>query len=592
MRFVSSWRKPSSLTGLKRASITWAILSLIATSCNVFALATSIADPSQRPRDRHLQRRSGQIPIYNGIPGGGQESEAVELSSEIRIKQLATTVNDQAPTTPDWNQPRPSPETPINLSTCSPSQNSSLRIVSNSGVCETHHGVQTSSGYIPINQNQSMFYWLFEARKNPDTAPLVLWLNGGPGSSSMIGLFQENGPCRIKLDSSGLDNNPYSWTESVPFNFTFRRLYIDQPIGVGYSYGTTTVKTSSEAAISVYNALQLFYSDNKYKKFIGRDFAIWTESYGGHYGPTMADYFLQMNQNVSQSGNFLIPVKTLGIGNGIVSPLIQYPYYMEYAKSNPYEQLVTDDIIANATKMYNQEGGCKELITLCQTTSDPLRCSNAQAFCNNNILGILNGKRDVYDVRSLDPNPYPPDLEPILSQKSFQESIGAETNWTQSNEDVYDNFFKGGDWMMSSAPQLERIINSGVRTLIFDGDADYILNYMGVEAMVDSLNTTFSEQYKQQQFSDWLVDGQKAGLYKNAGTFSYLRVFGAGHQVPAYGFEKIDPGKASLIFFQQVMNGLPISSWPIGTSSLSNPQMESRQSSAGRLKSPFSLFIS
>lgn len=508
------------------------------------------------------------------------------MSSEIRIKQVATTANDQTSSARNLNQPQLPSETPITLSTVSPSQNSSLRIVSNSGVCETRDGVQTSSGYIPINQNQSMFFWLFEARKNPDTAPLVLWLNGGPGSSSMIGLFQENGPCRIKLDSSGLDNNPYSWTESA------NMLYIDQPIGVGYSYGTTNVKTSSEAAISVYNALQLFYSDNKYKKFIGRDFAIWTESYGGHYGPIMADYFVQMNQNVSQSGNFLIPVKTLGIGNGIVSPLIQYPYYMDYAKSNPYQQLVTDDIIANATRMYNQEGGCKELITLCQTTFDPLRCSNAQAFCNNNILGVLNGERDVYDVRALDPNPYPPDLEPILSQKSFQESIGAEANWTQSNEDVYDNFFKGGDWMMSSAPHLERLINLGVRTLIFDGDADYILNYMGVEAMVDSLNTTFSEQYKQEQFSDWFVDGQKAGIYKNAGTFSYLRVFGAGHQVPAYGFGKIDAGKASLIFFQQAMNGLPISSSPIGSFTLSSPQMASRQSSAGRLKSPFAIFMS
>lgn len=91
-------------------------------------------------------------------------------------------------------------------------------------------------------------------------------------------------------------------------------------------------------------------------------------------------------------------------------------------------------------------------------------CSNAQAFCNNNILGPLSGKQDVYDVRCVghqlwsfygfllidnfvkilrasDPDPYPPALEPLLTQVGFQKLIGAETNWTASNYDVYDNFF-------------------------------------------------------------------------------------------------------------------------------------------------------
>lgn len=66
------------------------------------------------------------------------------------------------------------------------------------------------------------------------------------------------------------------------------RLYIDQPIGAGFSYGTTTVKTSLEAAIAVYNALQLFYSEPTFKKFVGRDFALWTESYGGQSIPHLS----------------------------------------------------------------------------------------------------------------------------------------------------------------------------------------------------------------------------------------------------------------------------------------------------------------
>ena len=109
--------------------------------------------------------------------------------------------------------------------------------------------------------------------------------------------------------------------------------------------------------------------------------------------------------------------------------------------------------------------------------------------------------------------------------------------------------------MRSSVPDLESVINAGVRTLIYDGDAvspysiahcyneflimsgtvqDYIVNFIGVEAMVDALNTHFSALYAQQTFAPYTVVGQTTGEYKNAGTFSYVRIYGAGHEVPAY----------------------------------------------------------
>ena len=67
-----------------------------------------------------------------------------------------------------------------------------------------------------------------------------------------------------------------------------------------------------------------------------------------------------------------------------------------------------------------------------------------------------------------------------------------------------------------------------------DTTQDYILNFNGVEAMVDALNTEFSALYAQQTFTPYKVAGQTTGEYKNAGTFSYLRIYGAGHEVPAY----------------------------------------------------------
>jgi carboxypeptidase C (cathepsin A) len=58
------------------------------------------------------------------------------------------------------------------------------------GVCETTKNVGSYAGYIDISPTSHTFFWFFEARKNPESAPLTLWLNGGPGSDSLIGLFQ------------------------------------------------------------------------------------------------------------------------------------------------------------------------------------------------------------------------------------------------------------------------------------------------------------------------------------------------------------------------------------------------------------------
>jgi carboxypeptidase C (cathepsin A) len=98
----------------------------------------------------------------------------------------------------------------------------------------------------------------------------------------MIGLFQELGPCRIKNDSSGVVLNNFSWNTNSNF------LFIDQPVGVGFSHGTLDVGTSQEAADDVWTFMQIFLSDSRFSNLVSRPLAIWTESYGGHYGPTFA----------------------------------------------------------------------------------------------------------------------------------------------------------------------------------------------------------------------------------------------------------------------------------------------------------------
>ncbi|GLB45331.1 putative peptidase S10 family protein [Lyophyllum shimeji] len=469
-----------------------------------------------------LRALAGQIPVVDGVIGG--VSQSPNPAEQPKLLSVAATTPGK------------------------------LRVVENSGVCETTPGVYQASGYGDLTATESIWFWFFASRKNPDTAPLALWFNGGPGSSSMIGLVQEHGPCRITNDSSGVTLNPYSWNNEV------NMLYIDQPVGVGFSHGDLNVGTSQQAAADVWKFMQIFFSDSRFAKYQKNKLAIWTESYGGHYGPTFAAYFLAQNAAIAAGTvqGLNLNLQVLGVGDGLTDPLAQYPGYIIYAGSNPYHPLVSSSVISRANSSWNASGGCKAQITACYDGGSNSVCSSAQSYCNNNILSPLAGNWDVYYVPTANPDPYPPDISNYLA--SVASTIGAESTWQMTNNNVYSNFAATGDWMRNSRPDLETVINAGVRTIVFDGDADYILNFNGVEAMVDQLNTNFSSLYKQQQFATYNVAGQRAGQYKNAGTFSYIRIYGAGHEVPAYKFGTLATGQAAAQMFTQIMADQPLSS--------------------------------
>ena len=102
------------------------------------------------------------------------------------------------------------------------------------GICEQRDDIKSFSGYVDVSSDEHIFFWFFEARNtDPTTAPLTAWINGGPGASSLVGLFQEVGPCSIDKNGNVVDN-PYSWTNASNL------LFIDQPVQTGLSYSTTT----------------------------------------------------------------------------------------------------------------------------------------------------------------------------------------------------------------------------------------------------------------------------------------------------------------------------------------------------------------
>jgi len=115
------------------------------------------------------------------------------------------------------------------------------------------------SGYFTVNETtgSNMFFWYFPAQ-NPNVAnpPLLMWLQGGPGASSMFGLFNENGPFTVAADGETLVANPYTW------NVNFSMLYVDNPVGAGFSFTTSDegfVQNQDDVANDLYSLLTQFF---------------------------------------------------------------------------------------------------------------------------------------------------------------------------------------------------------------------------------------------------------------------------------------------------------------------------------------------
>ncbi|KAF9042813.1 serine carboxypeptidase [Hymenopellis radicata] len=414
---------------------------------------------------------------------------------------------------------------PVQREIVSAPANRSLRVTENSGVCETTPDVYQASGYVNLTETEAIFFWYFAARNNSEDAPLALWFNGGPGSSSMVGLFQELGPCRITNDSSSVTLNPYAWNNNA------NMLFIDQPVGVGFSYGDLKVGSAHDAAVDIWKFMQIFLADERFANLNRNGLAIWTESYGGRYGPTFADYFLSQNDAIAAGKVEGAPLNltVLGIGNGFTDALLQFPADIAYAQSNPYQVLVPDILLQIANFSFHTAGGCEDLIKSCYINGTDDVCLNAQQICNQYVDGPLSSNRDVYDFRSPQPASYPPALEPYLTNVSLQASIGAEKNWSITNENVYINFAMTGDGIRNSRGLLGGCHRKGRP----------------------------SYSIRRRRFRELTVDGEVAGLYKSAANtttdFTYVRVYGAGHEVPAYSYGSLEIGEAALRLFEQAM---------------------------------------
>ncbi|KAF9446563.1 alpha/beta-hydrolase [Macrolepiota fuliginosa MF-IS2] len=429
-----------------------------------------------------------------------------------------------------------------------------LTYVRDSGICETTPGVHQVSGYINVSKDTYLWFWFFEARTNPDTAPLTLWLNGGPGCSSMIGLFQENGPCGV--DSSGLTTtfNPYSW------NNVTNLLYIDPLASAGFSYGADSEGTVQGSAEQMWAAFQKLFGSQEFSRFRDRRLIFATESFGARLGPAFIRYFNSQNEAIDKGEveGYKVVFTSILVNNGEHDPLTQMTSLVEFASNAPgYGPLQNETVVDRMKHALEMPGGCRDSLQKCTVAGDSLTgnttCKDAYVFCHKHVLGRATRGRSPTDLTRSNTEPrFPPpeNYQRYLLSPGMMTKIGATSNYDQCSDPIKAAFIVSGDSARSGLGDLAELANSNLPILIWAGDADIKGNWIGVHDSMVVMNWYGNQILNNTPYSTITIDNEAVAEAKVVDKFSFARVYKAGHLLPSY-----QPKTAMAIFQEFVQNG-------------------------------------
>jgi serine carboxypeptidase-like clade II len=438
------------------------------------------------------------------------------------------------------------------------------------------------AGYITVDEShgRDLFYWYVESQRSPKTDPVVLWLNGGPGCSSVAGMLTENGPFRPERNGT-LRLDPASW------NTIANVLYLESPAGVGFSktndpadYHVGDKRTANDA----YIFLTKFFG-TKFSELNGREFWITGESYGGHYVPELANRVLEGNQ---QGGNVHINIKGFMAGNAWT--------YMPFDNAGAVFDWWSHALNSDATYKglmencdFTDIGPLKADSLVTKTAPNPAVCneflSKSQAEMGNiNIYDIyvdmcdpasskFQGRRAAHYVEALARAgspvhaamskaraasvgnsfwpPYHPCVDEFLTtylnRQDVQAAIHANITykWSDCSSLVHYNY---SDVEKSVIPLYEKFLGTDLDILVYSGDVDAIVPTPGTRAWIASIKRPIVETWR-----PWIGSNKQVGGYveKYKG-FTFATVRDAGHMVP-----ETQPERA-FDMFSRFLNGKPL----------------------------------
>nr|CAD7203874.1 unnamed protein product [Timema douglasi] len=346
--------------------------------------------------------------------------------------------------------------------------------------------IPSYSGFFTVNEkyDSNLFFWFFPAQYSYMEAPVLLWLQGGPGTTSLYGLFKEMGPFTVAKDNINLVENPFSYHKNHSLLFT------DNPVGAGFSYTNATegyARNQTQIGDQLYSAVVQFFT--LFPELQNHDFFITGESYAG-----------------------------LVIGNGFTDPLTilnhgDYAYQLGLIDLNIWGEMKA---VEDEARDYIANG------------------NYYQAFCNHaKTLAQFdfNAYVSPYNVLYYKNDDSAGDFGVFVQSNPVRRAIHVGSQPFGENVlTVYNQLMD--EYMVSVKPWVEELLDNGYRVFFYNGQLDYMCGYPMLLKLFQSLNFNSAQEYTTASRKLWTVSRVLAGYTKTAGNFTEILVRNSGHYVP------------------------------------------------------------
>mmetsp|Transcript_13163 Transcript_13163/g.52527 ORF Transcript_13163/g.52527 Transcript_13163/m.52527 type:complete len:488 (+) Transcript_13163:56-1519(+) len=415
------------------------------------------------------------------------------------------------------------PGEPLYLSQYLPNNTAEAKSLSQVG--EIGWDFPSYSGYFTVGDpstNSNMFFWYFPAQNGNPDAPLLLWLQGGPGSASMFGLFNENGPFYVATPAFPLlVPNNHTW------NHEFSMIFIDNPVGAGWSFTDSTDGFCTDevcVADNLYETLMQFFE--VFPECADVDFYITGESYAGKYIPSLATKIHHMN---TDSSNPKVNLVGLSIGDGTMDPPKQIPGFAEMW----YQVSVCDDNQRQVGKAYEDRilaYLAEEQYTDAFYVYDEYLNGDFWEYGTfyYNISGLDNYFN--FDTPVYPNNPYVQFLNLPSTRAAIHTGWNKYTDGNSTTESYMIN-----DILQSVGETLPTLMDN-YKVLMYNGQNDIILSAPQAQNFYRSIPWKGQDAFLTSERQIWKVhpdDYQVAGYVRQAQTYTQIVVRDAGHLVPS-----------------------------------------------------------
>lgn len=378
----------------------------------------------------------------------------------------------------------------------------------------------TQSGYLPVNftSGSAIFYAFYEAQKpiGPlSQTPLLVWLQGGPGCSSMYGNFLELGPWRLGYtDSYVLESNPGAW------NRVFGILFLDNPIGSGFSIAPQPEdipRDVNSVAKHLYIAITRFINSDP-TSFKSRPVYVAGESYAGKYVPAIGYYIARKNAQLPETRR--VNFGGVAIGNGLTDPVTQVG---THASNAYFTGLINEKQKEELERLQSRAVQLAKMGKWGESTEARYRVVDS--------LRSMTGLATLYDFTKK--SPYNVQMVTdflrggaVKVALKVKESVGFDGCNDVVKDALHDDTMKSVKYMVEYLMRKSKV-------LLYQGQFDLWDGVVSTEAWVKTMDWNEIGKFLLAERMVWRDENrQLAGYVQKWKNLSNVVVFGAGHLVP------------------------------------------------------------